>query len=90
MTASSLAGLLAHIADHLDEPDHGPECQAVWRDPTDGELAACADDEEEPGCGYCTFHRDRSNGPRVLVWADRGDAVRVQHPEPATAKGAHV
>lgn len=79
-------GLLGHLADQLAEPTAaGPECQAVWRDPTDRALVACADNAE-PGSDWCEWHQDRSHG-RLLWWLDRSEAVRVQYPDPADVRG---
>ena len=75
-----LAGLLDHLAAQLAAPaDAGPECQAVWRDPTDRAIVACADDAE-PGRDLCEWHQDRSHG-RLMMWRYRSEAVRVQRPD---------
>lgn len=69
----------ARIADN--PPPADGMCQAVWRDPTDGELVACALNAE-PGHDWCAAHLDRDRGCRILVFYDRADATRVQSPHP--------
>lgn len=81
---ASLRALVDAIAAALPDRPANPDglCAAVWRDPADNALVACAD-AAVPGVDWCDFHRWRSNG-RVLVFYDRGEAVRVQSPNPTT------
>jgi hypothetical protein len=68
--------ITAALPDHPANPDG--LCAAVWQDPADNALVACADNAE-PGIDYCLWHSDRRNG-RLLVFRDRGETVRGQFP----------